>query len=137
ADSKDHARASIRVAARLGGLRIGVAGEAARKTTVGGVASSITPDALLIERVLDAALPRDFARVERYRGLRAGLTASGLTAFWQRHGAGLTVRGVEVRSRTPAMPLMRLPALDLTVGAARVSGLRGTKGWLSLRWRPW
>ena len=136
ADSKDHARASVRVAARLGGLRIGVAGEAARRMTVGGVASSITPDALLIERVLDPALPHEFAHIERYRGLRAELTASGLTAFWQRHSAGLTARGIEVTSRTPAMPLMRLPALDLTAGAARVSGLRGTKGWLSLRWRP-
>ena len=35
----------------------------------------------------------EFAHIERYRGVRAELTASGLTAFWQRHGAGLTVRG--------------------------------------------
>ena len=81
-------------------------------------------------------VPTIQARIERYRGLRAELTASGLTAFWQRHGAGLTVRGIEVTSHTPAMPLMRLPAFDLTAGVARVTGLRGTKGWLSLRWRP-
>ncbi len=136
ADSQDHARASLQLAARLGGIRLGFAGEAARRMTVGGVASSITPDALLIERVLDPALPRDFAHIERYRGVRGELTASGLTAFWQRHGRHLTVRGIEYTTSTPPVPLMRLAALDLTVGAARVSGFRGTKGWLSLRWRP-
>jgi len=135
-DSKDHLRAALHLSARLGGLRFGVAGEAARRMSVGGVASSITPDALLIERVLDPALPRDFARIERYRGWRADIAMSGLTAFWQHHGAGLAVRGLELKSHMPPLPLMRLAALDITAGVARVSGLRGTKGWLALRWQP-
>jgi hypothetical protein len=104
--------------------------------TIGGVTSSITPDALLIERVIDPALPRDFARIENYRGARAEITASGLTAFWQRHSANLTVRGLQYTTHTPPFPLVQLPALDLTAGAARVTGIGGTKGWLSLRWRP-
>jgi hypothetical protein len=136
ADSRNHARANLRLAARLGSIRLAVSGEAARRLTIGGLGSSITPDALLIERVIDPALPRDFLRPQNYRGARAELTASGLTAFWQRHNAHLMVRGLEYTMRTPPIALVQLPALDLTAGAARVSGIRGTKGWLSLRWRP-
>ena len=136
ADSENHARVSIRLGARVGGLRFAVSGEAAHRMTIGGVVSSITPDALLIERVVDPALPRGFTRIENYRGTRAELTASGFTMFWQRHSANLTVRGLELTTHTPPVPLVQLPALDLTVGAARVSGIRGTKGWISLRWRP-
>jgi hypothetical protein len=136
ADSKRHARLSLRLAARAAGLRFAISGEAAKNMTLGGVATSITPDALLIERVLDPALPSGFSVIERYRGVRAELTASGLTAFYRRHADGLNVRGIEWTSRTPPIPLVRAPALDATIGAARVSGIRGTKGWISIRWRP-
>jgi hypothetical protein len=136
ADSKNHARASVRLGARFGSIRFAVSGEAARRMTIGGVASSITPDAFLIERVIDPALPLAFTRIENYRGARAELTASGLTAFWQRHSANLTVRGLQLTMHSPPMPLVQLPALDLTAGAARARGIRGTKGWLALRWQP-
>lgn len=136
ADSENHARASVRLGMRLGSMRLAVMGEAAHRMTIGGVAATITPDALLIERVLDPALPRGFTQIEDYRGARAELSMSGLTAFWQRHSANLTVRGLQFTERTPPMPLLQVPALDVTVGAARVSGIRGTKGWISLRWRP-
>ena len=132
ADSKNHARASARLAVR----HLAVMVEAAHRMTIGGVASTITPDALLIERVIDPALPRAFTQIENYRGARAELTAGGLTAFWQRHSANLTVRGLQITAHTPPMPLLQVPALDVTAGGARVSGLRGTKGWISLRWRP-
>ena len=136
ADSRNHARASLRLGARLGGFRLALAGEAAHHMTIGGVASSIDPDAFLIERVIDPALPRGFTLIENYRGARAELSAGGVTGFWQRHSANLTVRGLQFTTHTPPMPLLQVPALDVTAGAARVSGIRGTKGWISLRWRP-
>ena len=70
ADSAQHARASVRAAARLGSVRLAASAEAARRMSVGGVASSIVPDALLIGRVLDPALPLGFAAARRYRGVR-------------------------------------------------------------------
>ena len=118
ADSENHARASVRLGVRRGSMRLAVMGEAAHRMTLGGVAASITPDAFLIERVLDPALPRGFTQIENYRGARAELTASGLTAFWQRHSADLTVRGLQLTAHTPPMPLLQVPALDITAGAA-------------------
>jgi len=135
-DSRQHVRASVRAAVRLGGVRLAAAAEGANRMSLGGVASSITPDALLLERVLEPALPLKFAEVRRYRGARGEVTLSGLTAFWQRHSDNLTVRGIEWTSDTQPLPIVGLPALEITVGAARVRGTRGTKGWLALRWRP-
>jgi len=135
-DSRQHVRASVRAAARFGGVRLAAAAEAANRMSLGGVASSITADSVLLERVLDPALPLKFAEVRRYRGARGEVTLSGFTAFWQRHSDNVTVRGIEWTTHSPPIPLLGLPALDLTAGAARVSGIRGTKGWLALRWRP-
>ena len=135
-DSRQHRRLLIRGAARLGGLRAAVSGEVAHNMTLGSVASSIDPDSLLIERVLDPALPPAFATMRSYRGARLEITTGGLTAFWQRHSGGLNVRGIEASMHTPPIPLLGTAALDLTAGAARVDRLRGTKGWINLRWRP-
>ena len=135
-DSKQHVRGSVRGAIRLGGIRIAAAAEAGNRMTIGGVASSVTPDSLLVERVLDPALPDGFAEIRRYRGARGEVTLSGITAFWQRHSEQITVRGLQVSTHSPPVPLLGLPALELTAGAARVRGTRGTKGWLALRWRP-
>ena len=121
---------------RLAGFRIAASGEAARRMTLGGVASSIEPDSILIERIIDPALPPAFAHVRAYRGARLEVSAGGLTAFWQRHSGDLNIRGVEVSLHTPPVPLLGLAAFDLTAGAARVDRLRGTKGWINLRWRP-
>jgi hypothetical protein len=104
--------------------------------TIGGVATSIDPDGLLLERVLDPALPRGFDFANRYRGARAEITLAGVTAFWQRHSRDLTVRGLEWTMHEPPIPLLAAPGTDLTIGAARVRGMRGTKAWLALRWRP-
>ncbi len=136
ADSKQHVRTSARVAIGLGSIGMAAAVEAANRMRIGGVASSITPDALLIERVIDPALPARFVEMKRYRGVRGEVKLSGITAFWQRHSRSLTVRGIEWSTHSPPIPLLGVPALDLTAGAARVSGIRGTKGWLALRWRP-
>ncbi len=106
--------------------------------SVGGVASSVDPDSLLIGRVLDPALPIAFGSASHYRGARGEVNLSGLTAFWQRHDIGRTVdiRGIELALRSQPVPLLRLPAFDLSAGAARVTDIRGVKGWLALRWRP-
>jgi len=123
--------------------------------SVGGVASSIVPDALLIGRVLDPALPLGFAAARRYRGVRGDVILSSVDFFWQRHSVGTDsvrsgfsrtrpaeagphtdVRGIELSLRSAPVPLLGLPAFDLTAGAARVRGVRGVKGWLALRWRP-
>ena len=135
-DSKQHARASLRAAMRLGGLRAAASAETGHRMSLGGVASSTDPDSLLIERVLDPALPPAFAAVRSYRGARVEISASGLTAFWQRHSGDVNVRGLEVSLHAPPVPLLGIAAFDLTAGAARVEGLRGTKGWINLRWRP-
>jgi hypothetical protein len=139
ADSAQHARASVRAAARVGSVRLAASGEAARRMSVGGVASSIVPDALLIGRVLDPALPLGFATARRYRGARGDVILSSVDFFWQRHDLetrNVDVRGIELSLRSVPVPLLGLPAFDLTAGAARVSGARGVKGWLALRWRP-
>jgi hypothetical protein len=135
-DSKQHARASLRVAAKLGGFGFAAMGEAARNMTVGGVVPSTTPDSLRLEHIIDPALPPAFAQQRTYRGVRGELHLGGLTAFWQRHSSATRVWGIEESLSGGPVPLLDLPALDLTAGVARVSGLRGTKGWLSLRWTP-
>jgi hypothetical protein len=107
--------------------------------SVGGVASSIVPDALLIGRVLDPALPLEFDAARRYRGARGDVILSSVDFFWQRHDLQtrkVDVRGIELSLRSVALPILGLPAFDLTAGAARVRGIRGVKGWLALRWRP-
>ncbi|HLJ73069.1 MAG TPA: hypothetical protein VKU62_00690, partial [Thermoanaerobaculia bacterium] len=136
-DSKQHARASLRVTAKLGGFGFAAAmGEAARNMTVGGVVPSTTPDSLLLEHIIDPALPPAFAQQRTYRGVRGELHLGGLTAFWQRHSSATRVWGIEESLSGGPVPLLDLPAVDLTAGVARVSGLRGTKGWLALRWSP-
>lgn len=139
ADSAQHARASVRAVARLGRVRLAASGEAARRMSVGGVASSIVPDALLIGRVLDPALPLGFGDARRYRGARGDVILSSVDFFWQRHDLetrNVDVRGIELSLRSVPVPILGLPAFDLTAGAARVGGIRGVKGWLALRWRP-
>jgi hypothetical protein len=141
ADSARHTRESLRVGTRIGGVRLSASADTGRRMIVGGVASSVDPDSLLIERVLEPALPIAFASASRYRGARGEVSLSGLTAFWQRHDVGsnfsrIDVRGLELSLRSQPVPLLRLPAFDLTAGAARVTDVRGVKGWLALRWRP-
>ncbi|HEY8848974.1 MAG TPA: hypothetical protein VIO12_06755, partial [Thermoanaerobaculia bacterium] len=138
ADSARHARGSLHVGTRIGGVRLAASVESGRRMSVGGVASSVDPDALLIGRVVDPALPIAFGSASHYRGARGEVNLSGLTAFWQRHDVGHTVdvRGIELALRSQPVPLLRLPAFELTAGAARVTDIRGVKGWLALRWRP-
>jgi hypothetical protein len=135
ADADDHVRGSLALSFDAGDAQITLTGEAGRNIAVGGYASSAVPDSLLIGRVLDPALPEGFVARDSYRSWRADVAFSAVSFFWRRY-EDLDVRGLEVALEMPPAPLLRSLELQLTAGAAKVSGLRGLKGWLALRWRP-
>lgn len=139
-DSDKHSRGSLRLATKAGDdIVFSLTGEAARHSTVGGFASSIVPDAILVERVLDPALPAAYAFAKSYRGLRLDAGSDGFSIFWQRHdidGRKIDVRGIELAMSASPMPLLRSAGFTLTLGAAKVSSEKGVKGWVGLRWRP-
>lgn len=132
-DSDHHAQLRARAASKLGALEF----DAARRVTLGGVQTSIIPDGAQFDRIFDPAL-REVASGERYRGARAELHLGALTAFFQRHSLGTTFRveGVEAAMSAPPNPILKLPALDITLGAARVVELHKNEVWIGLRYRP-
>jgi hypothetical protein len=142
ADSKQHYRVTVRGGASLGGMRGAATFTAARTDmTVGGMASSIVPESLNVERIFDPALPPGALTGRRYTGARFELTLPMLTpftAFYQFHRIGdqARVAGVEATLRGTPAPVLKLAAFELTGGVARVIDDRKTKLWLSLRWRP-
>jgi len=139
ADSTNAARVSVRGAATVFGIGVALSAERGRELSIGGIAASVTPDGLQLERVSDPALPLEFTSAHRYRGVRGELVFGRVTAFWQRHDVGpssFDVRGIEASLASPPIPLIDVPAFRVTAGIARVAGLRGTKAWISLRWRP-
>jgi len=138
ADSANHFQATARAALRAGGLTFGASLTEGRHLTLGGAASTIEPDSLLISRILDPALERDSLAASTYRGERLSIGASGLAAFWQRHhlGSDVDLIGIETNISVPPMPLVKTPALQLTAGVAQVRLTRKTRGWLGVRWRP-
>ena len=136
ADADDHARGALTLSFDPDpDFSIRVTGEAGRNIAIGGYASTAVPDSLLIGRVLDPALPEGFAFDRNYRSLRADLSFAAFNVFWRRYD-DLDVRGLEVTFDLPPMPIVRSAGMQLTAGAAKVSELRGTKGWLAIRWRP-
>ena len=138
ADSANHIRATARAAVRAGDLTFGAEVSAGRHLTLGRAASSIEPDSLLIDRVLDPALERGTLTSPNYRGERLFVGTSGITAFYQRHhlGTDIDLLGIETSAYIPPIPLVKAPGLQLTVGVARVQVTRKTRAWLALRWRP-
>ncbi len=138
ADSANHIQATARAALRSGGLTFGASFTEGRHLTLGGAASTIEPDSLLIERILDPALERGSLTAATYRGERLSIGASGLTAFWQRHNLGSDVDliGIESNISVPPMPLVKTPALQLTAGVAQVRLTSKTRGWVGVRWKP-
>jgi hypothetical protein len=138
ADSANHLHATARAAIHAGGFTVGAALSAGRHLTLGGTASSIEPDSLLLDRILDPAFERDSFAAPTYRGERLLIGISGLTAFWQRHhlGADIDLYGVETNVSIPPVPLVKTPALRLTAGVAHVRMTRKTRGWLGVRWKP-
>jgi hypothetical protein len=147
-----HGRVVATGRGRFGGLRLGLQAQrdegSGRPLRLGGVATSILPESFMADRLLDPALPYAAMAGDRYAGLRGEVIMSGLTAFWQRHDLGgggrLSLAGVSAELTSPPVPLVKLPALDLTVGVARlldepsagrIAGGR-TRGWIALKWRP-
>jgi hypothetical protein len=138
ADSANHIQGTASAELRSGGLTFGASLAEGRHLTLGGTASTIEPDSLLIDRILDPALERGSLTAATYRGERLSIAASGLTAFWQRHRLDddVDLVGLETNISVPPMPLVKTPALKLTAGVAQVRLTRKTRGWLAVRWKP-
>ena len=134
------------LAYRAGSLRIAARyqRDGGTNVTLGGLASSILPRSAYAHRVLDPALPVAILAGDDYDGWRIESTVPGMpfTAFYQRHtldGTHLSIAGAQAELHTDPDPILKLPALDLTIGAAYVldTPLKGeTKWWLGMRWRP-
>ncbi|HEX7678881.1 MAG TPA: hypothetical protein VF713_12200 [Thermoanaerobaculia bacterium] len=138
ADSSNHIQATARAALRSRGLTFGASFTEGRHLTLGGAASTIEPDSLLIGRILDPALERGSFTSATYRGERLSIGASGLTVFWQRHhlSSDVDLIGLESNISVPPMPLVKTPALQLIAGVAQVRLTSKTRGWLAVRWKP-
>lgn len=142
ADSANHMQATARAAVRFGGFTFGAEVAEGRHLAVGGAASTIEPDSLLIARVLDPALERSTLAGSRYRGERLFIGSSGVSVFWQRHHLGgdidldIDLIGIESNISIPPLPLLKTPGFQLTGGVARVGVARKTRAWLAIRWTP-
>jgi hypothetical protein len=138
ADSANHMQAAARAALHLGDLTFGAQLGIGRNLSLGGAASTIEPDSLLIARVLDPALERDSMTGRSYRQERLSIETSGVTLFWQRHhlGSDIDLLGIESSVTVPPMPIVKTPALQISGGIARVSVTHKTRAWLTMRWRP-
>jgi hypothetical protein len=142
----DHYRGVATLSYRAGSMRIAARyqRDGGANVTLGGLASSILPRSAYAHRVLDPALPVAILAGDDYDGWRIESTVPSLpfTAFYQRHtldGTHLSLAGAQAELHTEPDPILKLPALDLTIGAAYVldSPLKGeTKWWLGMRWRP-
>ena len=142
ADSANHLQARARAAVRGGGVTFGAEVAEGRHVEVGGAASTIEPDSLLIGRILDPAIARGTLAGNSYRGERLFIGSSGVTAFWQRHHLGnqndldIDLIGIESSITVPPLPLLKTPGLQLTGGVARVRVAGRTRAWLAIRWSP-
>jgi hypothetical protein len=146
----DHYRGIAALSYRAGSMRIAARyqRDGGANVTLGGLASSILPRSAYAHRILDPALPVAILAGDDYDGWRIESTVLFLpfTAFYQRHtldGMHLSLTGAQAELHTEPDPVLKLPALDLTIGAAYVlesplsSETKGdTKWWLSMRWRP-
>jgi hypothetical protein len=115
---------------------------------LGGVSSSIVPDAVLAGRILVAPLPAGTLIGDEYEGQRASLLLGGLPLFFGRHrmwgrgqgrGEWLRLAGLEWDLTGDPVPLVRFPGFHITVGVARILDRPledVTEGWIGLAWRP-
>ncbi len=143
---ESHYRGIASLAYKSGALRITAryqhdGGDA---VALGGIASSILPRSSYALRILDPALPVAILSGERYDGWRIETSVPSMpfTAFYQRHdldGTAFSLAGARIELNADPNPILKLPGLDFTLGAARIldGPLRGdTKWWLGLRWHP-
>ncbi|MEA2463969.1 MAG: hypothetical protein QOJ98_1716 [Acidobacteriota bacterium] len=143
---EDHYRAVAAASFHSGSLRIAARyqHDDGTRLALGGLSSSILPRSAYAHRVLDPAIPVAILEGDDYDGWRIESTVPLLpfTAFYQHHeigGASLSLAGVEVELDSSPNPILNLPGLDVTAGAAYLfdAPLKGdTKFWLGMRWRP-
>ena len=131
------ARASMRVA----GYRIAAQFERAisndQSLPVGDPATTLMPQSLIAQRIIDPALAPSTLIGERYSGGRVEIGSGLVTAFYQQHRVGgqhLGYPGLEVTMQSPPITWIKTPAFDLTLGAARVEGK--SRWWAGIRYRP-
>jgi hypothetical protein len=131
---------------RRGGLRLGARYDHAGggDFALGGLPSSLLPRSAYAARILDPALPVALLSGERYDGIRVETKLPGIpfTAFYQRHeidATRLSLAGGEIALSSSALPILKMPGLDLTLGAAYLFDAPregDTNFWLGMRWRP-
>lgn len=117
--------------------------------TLGGAVLSIVPAAAVSGRIDSPALPIGTAFGDEHETQKASLGVAGpLRAFYQRHRLWddamphedwIELAGGELTVTTAPFPLLKLPTLELRLGAAR--GLSDpihdkTTWWISTSWRP-
>jgi hypothetical protein len=116
---------------------------------IGGSRGSILPDGPTANRIDLPALPTGVLRGARYDSARLEIRPGrGMpTVFVQRIQADVVggddeigLAGLEWTTSVDAMPIARIPALELRAGAARVfdDGILAdeTSFWVTLRWKP-
>jgi hypothetical protein len=116
---------------------------------IGGVRSSILPDAATSNRVEVPALPAGVLRGSSFDSELIAFRPGGAlpTLFAQRVNAdvdsgddSISLAGLEWMLEVEPMPVARIPALELRAGAARVldEGLLedDTSFWITMRWKP-
>ncbi|MHB0972249.1 MAG: hypothetical protein ACYC7A_18880 [Thermoanaerobaculia bacterium] len=120
------------------------------RLSLGGIRSSIVPDAAVAHRVHSAALPIGTATGDAFQRQRADLRTSVLpfALFYERfrlwdnemaRGAWIATAGAELRYTTRPQPLLRVPGLDFRLGAGRIldEPLKDENvWWLTATWRP-
>jgi Tol biopolymer transport system component len=151
-----HSRGAAQLAASTSSWGLSASWERGRVTgahepsdliQLGGIRSSILPDSALANRVYEPALPAGILLGDRHEALRVELDLSELpTLFYTRHELGsssqrdaIRLAGVRFDLRGSAIPLLRLPAYAINIGAARIldAPLRNrNQFWLGLAWRP-
>jgi hypothetical protein len=134
----------------LGWQRASVHGAASDldRLQLGGVPSSVLPDAVLAGRILVPPLPAGTLVGDEFEGQRATALLGGLPLVLARYrmwepekpsGDWLRLIALEWDVTGDPMPLVRLPGLRFIVGIAYIldEPFRDvTQAWLGLTWRP-
>jgi len=104
---------------------------------LGGIATTVMPQSLVAQRIIDPALDPATLAGDDYTGGRVELGTGYVTAFYQQHrlaGQRLGYAGLELTMQSPPIAWVKSAGFELTLGAARVRG--DTRWWTGLRWRP-
>ncbi|MEM6457535.1 MAG: hypothetical protein AAF772_20775, partial [Acidobacteriota bacterium] len=137
------------------GAQVDDADDPRDRLRLGGLAPGLLPRVADRGRIVDAALPAGVRLGDRYEGRRLALDPGiGLTFFLQRHRLRperaraahtrvaddrLDLAGVEWTVDQRRVPLLRLPAFSLTLGAALLLDPPFDDDvalWFAMRWRP-